>query len=135
MDQYHSTLIKQQQAHPFTAEIFLNPCSKMMPQVLTSFISLQPLEPVLVFSTPDDAIRFQERCRQGRILPDQRSRWVFLPMPDGLLRVRTARGGDVAYDFDSHRHAAEFNASIKGCGKIFSNTIDKPTFDRTVYLG
>ncbi|KAF2249561.1 hypothetical protein BU26DRAFT_319952 [Trematosphaeria pertusa] len=105
------------------------------PSIISSFLSVQPLEPVLVFNTVDDAAYFQTHCKQGRILPDQRSRWVFLPMPEGLLRVRTARNGDVAYEFDSHQHARAFNDSIKGLGRIFQNTHDKPIWDRTVYLG
>ncbi|ORY01193.1 hypothetical protein BCR34DRAFT_668032, partial [Clohesyomyces aquaticus] len=49
------------------------------PQILTAFISVQPLEPVLVFSSADDAAYFQQHCRQGRILAEQNPRWVFLP--------------------------------------------------------
>ncbi|KAF2685998.1 hypothetical protein K458DRAFT_416360 [Lentithecium fluviatile CBS 122367] len=105
------------------------------PTIVTSFLSVVPNEPVLVFSTNEDAARFQSHCRQGRILPDQRHKWVFLPMPSGLLRVRTARGGDVAYDFDSHYHACKFNDSISGLGRIYQNTREKPIFDRSVYLG
>ncbi|KAF2183087.1 hypothetical protein K469DRAFT_584239 [Zopfia rhizophila CBS 207.26] len=105
------------------------------PAVVSSFLSVKPLEPVLVFNSPDDAAYFQSHCRQGRILPDQSQRWVFLPMPEGLLRVRTAKYGDVAYEFDNHRHASEFNEGVKGLGRMFQNTKDKPIWDRTVYLG
>ncbi|KAF2476945.1 uncharacterized protein BDR25DRAFT_330892 [Lindgomyces ingoldianus] len=105
------------------------------PTIVTSFISLQPLEPVLVFNAADDAAYFQTHCRQGRILYDQNPRWVFLPMPEGLLRVRTARFGDVCYEFDSHRHASQFNESIKGLGRILQNTREKPVWDRSVYVG
>src|SRR5262245_25688427 len=101
------------------------------PPVLTAFLSVQPLEPVLVFHSSDDAAYFQSHCKQGRIMSDQRSKWVFLPMPEGLLRVRTARGGDVSFDFDGHGNARRFNESIKGLGKIFQNTKDKPWWDRS----
>ncbi|KAF1958263.1 hypothetical protein CC80DRAFT_27433 [Byssothecium circinans] len=105
------------------------------PAIISSFLSVTPLEPVLVFHNADDAAYFQTHCKQGRILPDQRSRWVFLPMPAGLLRVRTARCGDVAYDFDTHGHARAFNDSIKGLGRIFQNTKERPEMERSVYLG
>lgn len=105
------------------------------PTVVSSFISIQPLEPVLVFATTGDAEYFQSHCRQGRILSEQSPRWVFLPMPQGLIRVRTAHGGDVAFDFASHREAVAFNRSIKEVGKIFANTPDRPQRDQIVYLG
>ncbi|KAF2637250.1 hypothetical protein P280DRAFT_472413 [Massarina eburnea CBS 473.64] len=105
------------------------------PSIVSSFLSVTPLEPVLVFQRADDAAYFQSHCKQGRIMLDQSSRWVFLPMPEGLLRVRTARCGDVAYDFDTHKHARMFNESIKGLGTIFQSTKEGPGWDRTVYLG
>lgn len=105
------------------------------PSIVTSFLSVKPLEPVLVFNTNEDAAYFQSHCRQGRILADQRLRWVFLPMPEGLLRVRTAHNGDVSYDFSTHHHAREFNESISNLGRIYQNTHDKPIRDRSVYLG
>ncbi|KAF2201804.1 hypothetical protein GQ43DRAFT_19451 [Delitschia confertaspora ATCC 74209] len=105
------------------------------PVIISSFISLQPLEPVLVFATADEAAYFQSRCRQGRILPGQNQRWVYLPLPDGLLRVRTARNGDVAYDFERHAQAVAFNRSLKELGKIYPSTREEPEWDRTVYLG
>jgi hypothetical protein len=127
----HNKLAKHLVSHivPFSTK--MSP-----PSILTSFLSVQPLEPVLVFSTTDDAAYFQSLCKQGRILPNpQRSKWVFLPMPDGLLRVRTAQRGDVAYDFFSHSHARAFNESVRGLGKILQNSRDRPDADRTVYLG
>lgn len=105
------------------------------PTILSAFLSVTPLEPVLVFHNSDDAIYFQSRCHQGRILPDQRSNWVFLPLPEGLLRVRKARGGDIAFDFDSNGYARRFNDSIKGMGLIYNNTPQNPRFDRVVYVG
>ncbi|OCK75674.1 hypothetical protein K432DRAFT_397077 [Lepidopterella palustris CBS 459.81] len=105
------------------------------PTIITSFISIQPLEPVLVFASAADAEYFQSHCRQGRILPTESQRWVYLPLPAGLIRVRTARQGDIAYDFDSHRNAVAFNKSIKEVGRIFQSTKEKPEWDRNVYLG
>ena len=60
---------------------------------------------------------------------------MFLPLPNGLLRVRTAKDGDIAFDFDSSVHAKAFNDSIKTLGRVFSKTKDMPTWDRTVYVG
>jgi len=107
------------------------------PTIVSAFLSARPLEPVLVFETSDDAAHFQSRLKQGRILYTERpgSRWVYLPMPDGLMRVRTAAMGDIAFEFDSRGHASAFNESIKGLGKIFPSTKDRPIWDRTVYLG
>jgi len=105
------------------------------PTIISSFISVQPLEPVLVFDSADDAAYFQTHCcKQGRIFPNQRTR-VYLPMPEGLLRVRTAKYGDTGYDFDTHRHATMFNESVIGLGRIYQSTKERPDLDRSVYLG
>jgi hypothetical protein len=56
-------------------------------------------------------------------------------MPAGLVRVRTSRNGDIAYDFESARQANDFNLSIKSLGKVYMNTREKPTWDRSVYVG
>jgi hypothetical protein len=109
------------------------------PPIKSAFLSVVPSEPVLVFSTAEDAAYFQSHCRQGRIQPLPHMKWsntwVYLPMPAGLLRVRTARSGDVAFDFASSHEARDFNSSIKGVGKVFSNTKEKPYFDKSVYFG
>jgi hypothetical protein len=105
------------------------------PTLLSAFLSITPLEPVLVFQTPDDAETFQTRCRQGRILPSSRPNWVYLPMPPGLLRVRTARKGDVAFDFTTERNAKAFNDSVRGLGRIFGNGKGESGWEKVVYLG
>jgi hypothetical protein len=105
------------------------------PSIVSAFLSVQPLEPVLVFSSAEDAAMFQGRCKQGRILPTSRQSWVYLPMPAGLLRVRTARMGDVAFDFDSEKSAKDFNASIKYLGKTFANPKGDRGWEKVVYLG
>ncbi|EAT80901.1 hypothetical protein HBI56_186270 [Parastagonospora nodorum] len=105
------------------------------PSILSAFLSVSPLEPVLVFSSPEDAAMFQSRCKQARIMPSARQSWVYLPMPDGLVRVRTARMGDVAFDFDSEKSAKEFNASIKHLGKVFENRKGDRGWEKVVYLG
>jgi len=105
------------------------------PPLLSAFLSVTPLEPVLVFPTPDDAALFQSRCKQGRILSSTRQNWVYLPLPEGLLRVRTARKGDVAFDFESERCAREFDKSIKGLGRIYENPRGDRGWERVVYLG
>jgi hypothetical protein len=56
-------------------------------------------------------------------------------MPKGLLRVRTARNGDVAFEFENRQQAKEFNASIGELGTIYAATKMKPNFDANVYLG
>jgi hypothetical protein len=105
------------------------------PTIHTAFLSVKPLEPVMVFGSSDEAFWFQDKVRQGRILADQSQKWVFLPLPEGLLRVRTAKDGDIAFDFDIPAHAGLFNQSIKGLGKVFQRTADKPKWDCTVYIG
>ncbi|KAH3972745.1 hypothetical protein HBH70_144270 [Parastagonospora nodorum] len=105
------------------------------PSILSAFLSVSPLEPVLVFSSPEDAAMFQSRCKQARIMPSARQSWVYLPMPDGLVRVRTARMGDVAFDFDSEKSAKEFNASIKHLGRVFENRKGDRGWEKVVYLG
>ncbi|KAF2024264.1 hypothetical protein EK21DRAFT_117949 [Setomelanomma holmii] len=105
------------------------------PSIVSAFISLKPLEPVLVFSSPEDAALFQSRCKQGRILPNARQSWVYLPMPEGLLRVRTARMGDVAFDFEHEKNARDFNGSIKSLGRIYASPKGDHGWEKVVYLG
>ncbi|KAF2738800.1 hypothetical protein EJ04DRAFT_485744 [Polyplosphaeria fusca] len=105
------------------------------PVIMSSFMSIKPLEPVLVFASAEDAASFQSSYRQGRIMPNHPISWVFLPMPEGLLRLRTAKNGDIAYDFDTYRHAVDFNDSIGRLGKTFQPTREKPDWDHIVYLG
>lgn len=107
----------------------------MTPSIISAFMSLQPLEPVLVFASAEDAALFQSRCKQGRILPNSRQSWVYLPMPEGLLRVRTAKNGDVAFDFEHEKNAKEFNASIKSLGRIYGNPKGSYGWEKVVYLG
>jgi len=105
------------------------------PTIISSFLSVQPLEPVLVFHSAEDAAYFQTHCcTQGRIFPDQLTR-LYLPMPEGLLRVRTAKYGDAGYDFDTSRHATLFNESIVGLGRIYESTRERRNLDRSVYVG
>lgn len=68
-------------------------------------------------------------------MPSSRQTWVYLPMPDGLLRVRTAKMGDVAFDFDTEKNAKEFNASIKSLGKIYNSPRGDHGWEKVVYLG
>ncbi len=105
------------------------------PSIVSAFMSISPLEPVLVFPSDIDAALFQSRCKQGRILPNSRQSWVYLPMPEGLLRVRTARRGDVAFDFDNERNASEFNKSIKSLGVIYASPRGDYGWEKVVYLG
>lgn len=64
-----------------------------------------------------------------------RQSWVYLPLPDGLVRVRTAKQGDVAFDFDSEKAAREFNESIRGLGTIYKSPVGDHGWERVVYLG
>jgi hypothetical protein len=95
----------------------------------------QPSSPPSSQCNPSSPSSFSTHyCKQGRIFPDQRTR-VYLPMPEGLLRVRTARNGDTGYDFDTARHASVFNDSIMALGRVFQSTTSNPGWDRSVYLG
>ena len=105
------------------------------PTVVSAFMSLQPLEPVFVFLSDSDAAIFQSRCKQGRILPNSKQNWVYLPLPQGLQRVRTARRGDVAFDFDTASNANEFNKTIKNLGTIYASPRGDYGWEKVVYLG
>ncbi|KAF2824932.1 hypothetical protein CC86DRAFT_446983 [Ophiobolus disseminans] len=105
------------------------------PSILSAFLSVTPLEPVLVFPSSEDAALFQSRCKQGRIISSERPNWVYLPLPPGLLRVRTAREGDVAFDFESERAAGDFDRSIKGLGRVYENPRGERGWEKCVYLG
>lgn len=103
--------------------------------ILTAYMSISPLEPVLVFASPEEAASFQSHRKQGRILFKEPQSHVYLPMPQGLLKVRTARDGDVAFDFDSDKHAKEFNASIRNLGRILLSPVGQHSWEKTVYVG
>lgn len=104
------------------------------PKLLSAFISLTPTEPVLVFATSHDATHFITRCKTG--VPSRTRPWqVYLPTPPGLKRVRTTRNGDVAFDFDSEKHATGFNERIRHLGTIYANPKEEVGWERTVYLG
>lgn len=107
------------------------------PHPLSAFLSVRPHEPVLVFASADDAYAFQTRyCRQGRIYPaPARQSWVYVPLPEGLLRVRTARKGDVAFDFESERAASEFNKSLAYTGRVYENPRGDRGWEKVVYVG
>jgi hypothetical protein len=100
-----------------------------IPLPKTAFLSLSPLEPVLVFSTAHDAATFQLQHKQGRILASQDKCWVFLPLPKGLLRVRTAKGGDVAFDFETMMQAAAWNKEVGQIGRVFKGK------ENVIYVG
>lgn len=49
--------------------------------------------------------------------------------------MRTARRGDVAFDFDSEKHAGEFNKTIKSLGAIYASPKGDHGWEKVVYLG
>jgi hypothetical protein len=100
-----------------------------LPIPKTAFLSVSPLEPVLVFSSPHDAATFQLHYKQSRIIKSQNPCWVFLPLPQGLLRVRTAKGGDVAFDFESATQAATWDKEVGQIGRVFKGK------EKVVYVG
>jgi hypothetical protein len=95
----------------------------------TAHLNIHPLEPVLVFSTPEDAAKFQQQHKQSRILVSESRCWVFLPLPDGLKRVRTAKGGDVAFEFEKAEQAVRWNREMGEVGRRYRGK------DEIVYLG
>jgi hypothetical protein len=102
----------------------------MTPRPLTSFLSITPLEPVLVFSNEKEAQEFRAKCNTARILhAHEHPNRVYLPLPHGLDRVYTATGGDVGYEFHKHEDAKAFNISINEVGSIFNEKRNK------VFLG
>ena len=105
----------------------------MTPRPVTSFLSLTPLEPVLVFATAEDAEKFRKGCVAARRNSHEHPEWVYVPLPNGLLRVYTARLGDVGYDFRHAEEAKAFNAVIGEVGTIH-DAMDKKHLHR-VYLG
>jgi hypothetical protein len=103
------------------------------PEPRTAFLSLDPLEPVLRFKNDDDAKYYQDYFNSmGRIYPEQPD-CVYLPMPPGLVSVRTAKRGDVAFVFKTSHDAQAFNRMCR-VGRIYHSDI-KIGYTRTVYLG
>lgn len=108
--------------------------TKMQNQVISAFLSVTPLEPVLVFASQSDAQAFRGHCSVARIFPNH-PKWVYMPMPSGLLRVRTAQRGDVAFEFESRDAARAWNEAILQIGTINPAVPHRLDFDHTVYLG
>ena len=103
-------------------------------RVVSAFLSVTPLEPVLTFASEMDAQAYRSNRPIARIFPGQ-PRWVYMPLPAGLVRVRTAQRGDVAFEFTTPEAARAWKASIGDMGSIHASTAARPDFDRGVYLG
>jgi hypothetical protein len=105
------------------------------PQPVTAFLSLDPLEPVLRFRTERDAKIYQDYYNSmGRIYPEQPD-CIYLPLPPGLVSVRTATRGDVAFVFKSVSEASAFNRMCR-VGRLYHSDLPgKGGYNRTVYLG
>jgi hypothetical protein len=105
------------------------------PEPRTAFLSLEPLEPVLCFKNEKDAKYYQDYFNSmGRIYPEQAD-CVYLPMPPGLVSVRTARRGDVAFVFKTSSEAQAFDRTVR-VGRIYHSDLPmKMGRNRTVYLG
>jgi len=89
----------------------------------------------MVFSTTEDAENFRRDCMVGRILHiNEHGNWVFVPLPQGLVRVYTAKAGDVGYEFYTHEQAKTFNHSIKEVGTIYNSSSNR-NLSKRVYLG
>ncbi len=102
-------------------------------KIESAFLSIKPLEPVLVASDPAFARQLRDHVHGGRIYSSHPT-WVYVPMPEGLLRVRKAKTGDMAFEFEHSHQARAWNEHIDKQGKIFANTYDKPNKDRNVYV-
>lgn len=113
---------------------FYGDAASLQRNLWSAFLSACPMEVVLVFSTPNDAWAFCNFSRAGRI-GTHRPTWVYLPLPRGLLRVRPASRGNVAFDFASSADASRFQAMILGLGTIYPSTAFHPHHSRTVYIG
>src|SRR5579871_2775959 len=103
-------------------------------KIVTAFFSIKPHEPVLVTLNAESARHLRDHVHGGRIYSSHPT-WVYVPMPEGLLRIRKAKGGDIVFEFEHSYQAKAWNENIDKQGKIFGNTKDKPYWDRTVYVG
>jgi len=93
-----------------------------------AYLSLISHEPVLVFSTNKDARNFRDKVSGGRISEDTPT-WVYMPMPRGLLMVRSSKYGEVAFDFRDAESAQEWNKEIASVGRNYAER------KKSVYLG
>jgi hypothetical protein len=101
--------------------------------VKAAFLSVDPTEPVLVFKSSYDAREFQKECPIGRIFPGHQD-WVYLPKPQGLIRVRTAKYGDTGFVFSKPADAAAWSKEIKEVGRPYKDSSNE-RHQRTVYIG
>ena len=87
-----------------------------------------------MFESPEAARAFQAACPLGRIYTIT-PRWVYLPLPESLLRARAARGGLMSWEFSQSQQAADFHREICSVGTVYQSTAQKPQWDHNVYIG
>ncbi len=90
----------------------------MAPSPKSAFLSIQPLEPVLVFDTPEHAKQLHSKCLYSRILhPTVHPRWVYVPLPAGLLNVFSEHD-KCGFAFTTLTDAEKFNNRVEDIGQI-----------------
>ncbi|KAF2084750.1 hypothetical protein K490DRAFT_48569 [Saccharata proteae CBS 121410] len=104
------------------------------PQPRAAFLSVHPLEPVLVFSSSAEARSYTGFNPLGRIYP-RHTDWVFLPLPENLMRVQTTRKGDIAFVFKTKQQAESWHREIGSVGRHYAEQGAAELKLRTVYVG
>ncbi|OCK78680.1 hypothetical protein K432DRAFT_406235 [Lepidopterella palustris CBS 459.81] len=102
-----------------------------------SFLSLNPLRPVIVFSGSSEASQFliqyqsQNPTQKDAHILSSLTHQVRLPMPNGLESVHGAENGETAFVF---RKKEEGENWIKSLGEVGIMHADGKDHERTVFI-
>jgi hypothetical protein len=88
-----------------------------------AFLSVEPLEVVLVASDRLYAQFLSYRVTGGRLDRNSSSTRIWLPLPRDLKLVRKASKGNVVFEFKKQQSAKEFCKGLKGVGTILFNNV------------
>jgi hypothetical protein len=97
--------------------------------ISTAFLSVKPLEVVLVADNHNYAKWLAYYVKDGRLDPAKDSHWVWVPLPRDLKLVRKGSEGNIVFEFDRKDSAATFLKNLGGKGFIKKGREDN------VYVG
>ncbi|OCK75632.1 hypothetical protein K432DRAFT_386058 [Lepidopterella palustris CBS 459.81] len=104
-----------------------------------TFLSLNPVQPVIVFPSASDASRFlaqyhsQNPSQKGAHIPLTHPHHVRLPLPNGLEYVRGAENGETTFVFKKKEEGEHWLKSLGGLGMMHVD--GKKDHERAVFIG
>jgi len=97
-------------------------------QPRTGFLLMKPLEIVFQFDKEGDAKNFSASVKEAQ-LDNKINTWVRLSVPEGLVRVYTAKKGDIGFEFNNKDHAKKWAQHLVTLGKTLESRPER------VYIG